>query len=546
MKFLKSFFVLSALFGFSLAQASELKQLEIIEVKAPLVVSIWQMHKTNLLLAAKFEAGLFDPKNFDRSDKAATLSEFVSHYVYEPNKPYQFPYILLDEVQDLKPLLTDAFKLTAEEETAKTHYSERLLEVEDEDKKNEIRLILRQYDRQGPIDRVLSEKYFATKPVLRAIPDIEMQDWSVLPAQDIYKIIRADVYGRSFFTNVARNQQEDPKWLEEYTQKELLRMHPLFQMIPQSHFPANPTFSPDHPLPEVGARMYAYLLNRHFTFPENPVDRPAWYLTHDLSIFTQGLMQSVYQTAKRIYSKTAPEDNIIIFGNTPYYIGRALKVMLEGQESTRKLIEFPFSGNPNSIRPGSFNYLPNIVTPSRFKHLQDRLEGHGFFNPAFYGNNHTYIIDVVGMGGGIIYTLDTIVDCLVQRGHNPQELLKNVSIMALNQFFGELGHESYEARHEAIIGQRNIMDGAVDVLTFPHYKEPRYKVPVEVIYTPYHETLDMGVDKFSYLLRGVPQYNAAFWHPAFDSLFTQETLANRKILMEHFDSNIRHYMAQGL
>lgn len=68
-------------------------------------------------------------------------------------------------------------------------------------------------------------------------------------------------------------------------------------------------------------------------------------------------------------------------------------------------------------------------------------------------------------------------------------------------------------------------------------------VPAQVLLLPNHGILDSMPDSCP-ITRIVPKYNARFWTKEFDDLLTAPLSSIRKILLEHFDENVKALMEQ--
>lgn len=150
------------------------------------------------------------------------------------------------------------------------------------------------------------------------------------------------------------------------------------------------------------------LFSQYFTFPDTSEERSAYYRTHKISFLSQELIQNIYLTAQRILKQTTFKDRIVIFGNTPYFVGRALeRIMSQYPEQANtypKVIYLPFSGAPNiksARNPFGFFYDP--VTPHRFAHFKNRLRSLGLLSDnTSLLEGITYIVDVILLQGLVL------------------------------------------------------------------------------------------------------------------------------------------------
>jgi len=182
---------------------------------------------------------------------------------------------------------------------------------------------------------------------------------------------------------------------------------------------------------------------KYFGIPEKKAERKKYFLESDFSFLSQKNITSVFTAAKGILKATSREDNIVIFGNTPYFVGRALQMLAEeNPEIKRNIIIFPFSGSPNSVRPNNFPNNNDIVTSENLSHLKKRLRGHGLMadNPELL-TKETYFVDCIASGSGPAYTIETILRDFQEQGVKETPKFK---IIALNEFtFEDDGEEAY-------------------------------------------------------------------------------------------------------
>ena len=203
----------------------------------------------------------------------------------------------------------------------------------------------------------------------------------------------------------------------------------------------------------------------------------------------------------------------------------------ENPEIKRNIIIFPFSGSPNSVRP---NNLPNnndIVTSENLAHLKKRLRGHGLMadNPELL-TKETYFVDCIASGSGPAYTIETILRDFQEQGVKETPKFK---IIALNEFT----FEDDDPRNESI-ASKEAKDGEELTLSFPSKREIHFEIPAQVIYMPGHGTFDNLPDQFTFL-RMLPKYNAAFWKDEFEHIIASEPTFIQRLLIEHFDINIK-------
>ena len=278
----------------------------------------------------------------------------------------------------------------------------------------------------------------------------------------------------------------------------------------------------------------------NFGFPKEPQERSKYYLNHDISFLNQKLMKDVFIAAQRIIKMTKPGDNIVVFGNTPYFVGRAIKLIMEKDQSlSPNVIEFPFSGSPNRIRPGSFPNPEDIVTKDRLTHLQQRLRKQGLMadNPELF-KRKTYFMDIIASGAGIAYTIETILHDIKAKGI---QTLPEFEVISLNVF--DLEKSNNMDLRQASISLHSGKDGDNIQLMFPSKEKTHFTIDCQIVYLPGHEALDFLPDSFP-KLRIFPRYNAAYWNSDYDYLLTEKKPSHIQIMLDHFDTNIRYLMDQ--
>ena len=259
-----------------------------------------------------------------------------------------------------------------------------------------------------------------------------------------------------------------------------------------------------------------------FGFSKENLEKPFGLLSPEL-------IRNIYSVAQRIMSHTKKGDYLIIFGNTPYFVGRALHNMISKNpqdDRFRKIINFPFSGSPNRPREGSFSWIENLVTKERLEHLKNRLKISGL-NPsnADLANHNIYFIDVIGSGSGPAYTIQTMIH-MFQEAKKP---IPNINIIALN----EINITDPEDRRNAEIAKQNAKDGQKLLFYFPSITNTEFEVDGEVLYLSDHSRLDFLPSRS---WRMLPEYTAMYWLPEYDYLLTQDMNETQKAIMKYIDA----------
>lgn len=274
------------------------------------------------------------------------------------------------------------------------------------------------------------------------------------------------------------------------------------------------------------------IFSRYFNFPTDPKDRPAYYRSNSMGFLNQKMIEDILQVAKRILNITVENDRIVIFGNTPYFVGRAIQFLINQSDSPihPTIINFPFSGAPNTITSrNACHYEDDLVTPKRLVHFQKRLNSLGLMsNNADLLKGTTYIVDVIGSASGPAFMMETI---LRDFSKNKPGEIPNFQIISLNEFDNDLERSARIVSHFA-------KDGEKLELSFPSKEKTHFKIPAQVIYLPGHGDLDFGPDR-NPSTRIFPKYNPIFWTDAYDDLLTKAPSGMAQILLDYFDENLK-------
>jgi hypothetical protein len=235
---------------------------------------------------------------------------------------------------------------------------------------------------------------------------------------------------------------------------------------------------------------------------------------------------------------TKQGDYIIIFGNTPYFVGRALQKIASNKPNDsnyRVIIEFPFSGSPNSQR--NLATSKDLVTQSRLDHLKKRFKKVGLDPDNKQLQNHSvYFIDVIASGGGLAY----VIEELLREFKQADIPIPNFNIIILNKInitVGEGLTDNATNEKNSRIAKKSAGDGQHLTLFFPSKYNPHFSVDSQIIYLEGHHLLD---DLPSNQWRVFPENNAAYWQPEYDYRFTLPKSKGIQALFEFFDTNINN------
>lgn len=266
--------------------------------------------------------------------------------------------------------------------------------------------------------------------------------------------------------------------------------------------------------------------------PSSPEERARHFLSKPIGFLTQDLIGRIYEVAQRMMKSSKPGDNFVIFGNTPYFVGRALKKIISdtpGDDHYRHVIEFPFSGSPNQTR--DIPDAKNIVTFKRLEHLKRRMVAAGLTSAnADIGTYSTHFVDVVGAASGPAYVIEEIIrDFRIASQPVPQ-----IDIFSLN----EIRVDDQDSRNK-FIANENAKDGESVRLYFPNKHESHFSIMTQIFLLKGHSQLDHLP---SSEWRVFPEYNAAYWLDEYNWMLTQETPYHTKVLFDYFDLNLSTFI----
>lgn len=263
-------------------------------------------------------------------------------------------------------------------------------------------------------------------------------------------------------------------------------------------------------------------------------------------------IRQIIRDSRNLINQTNNKDTFIIFGNTPYFIGRAMKMLgsNDPQDTNyRNIIFIPFSGTPNrAVRPNilfgkieerdvhgrAVSSLSEIdlTSPDRIKHLETHMKTLGI-SPSneSLGRGTIYLIDVIGSGAGPAFFLGELIK-MYQHQNKP---IPKMEIVTLNKI-----NPRKENRH------KNIADTKNKRLYFPSLSDPKFSIS----YREFSETENQYSGKLDFIQdyqRYWPPYNAAYWNSEYDYL--KEAYPNSrfmKLFLQYFDHKFNYVRDQGL
>lgn len=277
--------------------------------------------------------------------------------------------------------------------------------------------------------------------------------------------------------------------------------------------------------------------SRYFGIPEEEHEKIDYFLNNSLGFFTHELVNAVYQGAKKIMDFSNQGDNIVIFGNTPYFVGRALSFLISNDVSApnhRTLIELPFSGAPNRVRERSFPTTKNIVTAERLAHLKKRLSKLGLSSDNLeLQNQQTHFVDVIGSGSGIAYVIEELLRDFKTAG---------ISVPYFDIFcMNKINIHNEDDKRNASIAEQNAEDGEQIMISLPSLQDTHFRIPMRITYVEGHGHLDMLPSEE---WRVFPEYNPVYWQDEYDHLLEKEHPHHIKVLFDYFDTNIKDLMSK--
>ena len=275
-----------------------------------------------------------------------------------------------------------------------------------------------------------------------------------------------------------------------YSQSEINRIikswsHPQDQKDPKKG--ARPSMTEEEAKAFLDEQIQYAFSSEFFGIPEDPAEKMTFFQRKtSFFLLNNSLIKALKFGAEKMLAISEPGDIFVIFGNSPYFLGETLRLLCEHYHEDRTIINFPFSGSPNSRRggPDDLNDIKshNYVTSSRLEHLRGRLKEAGLSSENEEIIRKTiYFPDIIGSGSGIAYT----IKCMIADFHQAEKTLPNMAIIAINPF-----EILSDPKKDTIAMENPHADGTTRVF-FPSWKEPEFSVkafgiPIEGIRVLYN------------------------------------------------------------
>lgn len=269
-----------------------------------------------------------------------------------------------------------------------------------------------------------------------------------------------------------------------------------------------------------------FLYNRQN--PKTLESLQAFFLSTDIGFLKRSDITEIVDVAYQIVNITRPGDNLVIFGNTPYWVGRALEMLVSKDKehcSYRNIIYFPCSGCPGKPR-NIVDFSNDILTLYRQENFKQHIMSKGLMPPSDLLRNPTYIIDVVGTGGGPAALIEAIVDASSDSCEPP------ISVLTLNHIDRESKNPDTKKRHRLIT--RENMPGYL----FLNGPNKLLQVPYISTVLTCHSKLDdvRGYQRF------FPETPARTFVERYWGKLPENSTDYMKIFREYFDLNARNHV----
>jgi hypothetical protein len=300
-------------------------------------------------------------------------------------------------------------------------------------------------------------------------------------------------------------------------------------------------FDPDNP------KIAAIFNSENFLAAEGPSRDEKLLQLETFGFFNTDLVAEIYRSAEKIMGLTMRGDTLVILGNSPFFVGRALEHLASRNPEDskfRQVIYFPFSGTPNKRRPNSDWDARNIVTPERFLHLQNRMRQSGLSHENVNLRKHgIYIIDIVGSGLGPAYLIETLLRNFKDNGYDPQ--LLNLNLITLNHIDRKADYAALrmsEPNPALQISKEDTTPDGYITLYFPtkHPGDVHFAINSYESHVKNHGRMD----NFEHLKDGeyfriFREYNACYWQPEYDWVLLSRFPKTALALIDYFDANMQ-------
>lgn len=374
--------------------------------------------------------------------------------------------------------------------------------------------ILTQEEKEkGLLDKILSHRYFGEN----SSPFVTLQERD--------KIFKTDI--EFLFSMAIALRTGNPMGLMEA--KKAWSPITVALLDPKKALEISRTALFSHLLREAPDSLLNEIFSENYFSPlsfSSDFDLDTYFRSSDLGKFSGALIFSIYESAKEIMKKSKKGDIIVIFGNTPYFVGKALKHIISPDvedSNYREIIEFPFSGHPNRISGRNENLQfsgQDLVTLGRLAHLKERMKNAGLSSSnQRLLTSTTYFIDVIETAGGLSYVIELLLKDFLSQG----EALPNLNIIKLNPEFSPF-----------VLKEKANREGYVKFY-FPSVKAPHFLIDGFEMILSEIEVLDDAPAE----MRGFPKYNAMYWQKEYDQRLVRPGDDLISLLDHYFDTHIK-------
>ena len=220
---------------------------------------------------------------------------------------------------------------------------------------------------------------------------------------------------------------------------------------------------------------------------------------------TPKLIKQLHRAAETIMQKSKAGDILIIFGNSPTFLGKVLEFLSSHDKNSvnyRQIIYLPFSGTPNAMRTKPHAY--NFVTSERLLHLKNRLQNLGLSSDnTDLANNSVYFIDIICAASGISY----VVELLLRDFELAGKPYPDLNIISIN----EINISSHP--RNSLIALKNAQHKEDITFYLPSIMDTHFAISGYVAYIKDYQVLDrLDSDE----LRIVPEYHPSYWNDYYD------------------------------
>jgi hypothetical protein len=244
---------------------------------------------------------------------------------------------------------------------------------------------------------------------------------------------------------------------------------------------------------------------------------------------TEEVKQHVFTIAKAAYNHSKGH-TLIIFGQTPTYLGVMIKKMNERNYNQTKIVNIPFSGHPNYNKIIKYQKpILNILTEERKKFFYNFLENNCDFTPEKIANhsNKIFILDN-SSGPSIACFLSLIKQWFDEFNiRMPSVTYLSMKQGSGNQFYGMVDEEG------------NMVELPLNNIDFSFVDN--FNIDIEIVFLGMKNNILFNFDKINDNLRIVPIFKSLYWKNKYLKEINKYPTFDAKVLIKEYEDYVEKH-----